>query len=306
MIAVIGISSETPVRLLMEACADKRIPCTLFNQRRQGAWSVQYDVFRPNDSILANGDATLTPSRCSGIYLRTMDHTKLPEWAGANEDRRRIEGMYCNLWKLLDDEALTTRVVNSPSVQLSNGSKPYQSIVIQAQGLDIPETCITSDEDVAHDFLTKHAAVIYKSISGTRSIVKRVDEASLANLSRIRYCPVQFQECVTGDNVRVHVVGEQAIATRILSDAVDYRYASQEGKSTTLEPHDLSPEVAAKCVGLAHALRLPFAGIDLMITADGRTICFEVNPSPGYSYYEQHTGQRISHSLADLLAQGVP
>ena len=305
MIALIGIASETPVRLLMEACAAKNIPCTLFNQRRQGDWSVQYDVFRPNDSILSNGDVTLTPSECSGLYLRTMDHTKLPEWASITAARFRIEDTYRNLWKLLDDDALYTRVVNSPSVQLSNNSKPYQSIIIQEQGLDIPDTCITSDEDVARDFLAKHPAVIYKSISGTRSIVKRVDEQSLANLSRIRYCPVQFQECVMGFNVRVHVVGEQAIATRIRSDAVDYRYAMQEGKSTTLEPYELSPEVAVKSVRLAHALRLPFAGIDLMISDDGRTICFEVNPSPGYSYYEQHTGQRISYALADLLAQRV-
>ena len=306
MIAVVGIASETPVRLLMEACASKKIPCTLFNQRRQGDWSVQYDVFRPNASILANGDVTFTPSECSGLYLRTMDHTKLPEWAGTTTDRCRIEDMYSNLWMLLDDETLGTRVVNSPSVQLSNNSKPYQSIIIHEHGLDIPDTCITSDEDVAQDFLTKHAAVIYKSISGTRSIVKRADGKSLANLSRIRYCPVQFQECVMGFNVRVHVIGEQAIATRIRSDAVDYRYATQEGKSTALEPYDLSPDVAAKCVRLAHALRLPFAGIDLMMADDGRTICFEVNPSPGYSYYEQHTGQRISHALADLLAEEIP
>ena len=125
MIAVVGIASETPVRLLMEACASKKIPCTLFNQRRQGDWSVQYDVFRPNASILANGDVTFTPSECSGLYLRTMDHTKLPEWAGTTTDRCRIEDTYSNLWMLLDDETLGTRVVNSPSVQLSNNSKPY-------------------------------------------------------------------------------------------------------------------------------------------------------------------------------------
>ncbi len=302
MIALIGIASEPPVRLLMEACAAKHLPFTLFNQRRQGEWTVHYDVFCPDASSLSNGDLRLTPADCSGLYLRTMDHRKLPEWDSAAADRPRIEDTYSHLWKLLDDGAIRTRVVNPPSVQLSNNSKPYQSIIIQEHGLDIPDTCITSDEEVARDFIAQHAAVVYKSISGTRSIVKRVSAESLANLARIQYCPVQFQECVMGFNVRVHVVGEQAIATRILSDAVDYRYAAQEGKTTALEPYALSPTVSVQSIQLAHALGLPFAGIDLMIPDDGRTICLEVNPSPGYSYYEQHTGQKISHALADLLA----
>lgn len=304
MIAVLGIPSETPVRLLMEACAVKHLPCTLFNQRRQEAWSVRYDAMRPHRSCLGNGDVSVALSECSGVYLRTMDHRGLPEWTTA-ANPSGIEDMYGHLWRLLDDGDIPTNVINAPAVQLSNNSKPYQSIVIREQGLDIPETCITSDEDVVRDFLAKHKVVIYKSISGTRSIVKRLDEQSLANLSRIRYCPVQFQECVMGFNVRVHVVGQQAIATRIQSDAVDYRYAAQEGKNATLAPYALSQDTATKCITLAHALRLPFAGIDLMISDDGRTICFEVNPSPGYSYYEQHTGQLISHALADLLAQRV-
>jgi hypothetical protein len=32
-------------------------------------------------------------------------------------------------------------------------------------------------------------------------------------------------------------------------------------------------------------------------------ICFEVNPSPGFSYYEGHTGQPISAAIARYLAQ---
>ena len=303
MIAVLGIPSETPVRLLMEACAAKGLACTLFNQRRQDRWVVDYDAIRPDESSLGNGEVAMPWSSCSGLYLRAMDHRKLPEWADS-VDRSGIERMYARLWQLLDDEDVSTNVINAPAVQLSNGSKPFQAIAILEHGLDIPATCITSDEDVARAFIGRYDAVIYKSISGTRSIVTRVDERSLANLARIRFCPVQFQECVTGFNVRVHVVGQRTFATRIESDAVDYRYATREGKTTTLAPYALAPGIESKCIALAHALRLPFAGIDLMIADDGRTICFEVNPSPGYSYFEQHTGQAISHALADLLSGG--
>ena len=50
------------------------------------------------------------------------------------------------------------------------------------------------------------------------------------------------------------------------------------------------------------ALGLELSGIDLRITPDGRTYCFEVNPSPGFSYYELNTGQPIARAIADHLA----
>jgi glutathione synthase/RimK-type ligase-like ATP-grasp enzyme len=300
MIAVIGIESEDPVRLLLDACSQKGIAWTMLNQRRQASWSIGYEAGQAGEAWLDNGDGRQPVAGCSGIYLRTMDHRKVPEWASS--DAQQIEDMYAGLWTLLDDDELPARVVNAPRVQLSNNSKPYQSIVIQEHGFDIPESCITSDEAVARSFLEKHRSLIYKSISGARSIVSCVDDQSLANLSRLRFCPVQFQECVSGFNVRVHVVDDQAFATRICCEAIDYRYAAKEGKSATLEPFSLSGAVKEKCLRLAATLQLSFAGIDLMVADDGRTICFEVNPSPGYSYYERQTGQPISHALADYLA----
>jgi D-alanine-D-alanine ligase-like ATP-grasp enzyme len=49
-------------------------------------------------------------------------------------------------------------------------------------------------------------------------------------------------------------------------------------------------------------LGLLVAGIDMRCCADGRWVCFEVNPSPGFSFYEAATGQPIAAAIADLLA----
>ena len=65
----------------------------------------------------------------------------------------------------------------------------------------------------------------------------------------------------------------------------------------------MSDDVALQCLALARDLDLPFAGIDLKITPADEIYCFEVNPSPAYSYYESHTGQPISAALARFLAQ---
>ena len=303
MILLMGIPSETPVRLLAEACKQKRIPVTLFNQRQQEKWKINTDLVQTDNSTLSNGKVQFRIGDCKGLYLRTMDQTQVPEYA-SSKNKDEINNMYTRLFRLLDADT-GCRVTNAPSVQMSNNSKPYQSLIIQQHGLHIPDMCITSNEEEARQFLSKYKAVIYKSISGTRSVVKQVDASSMQNLYKIKYCPVQFQECVTGYNVRVHVVGRQAIATRICSDAVDYRYAHTEDKTTTLESYVLTDDIAEKCIRLAHSLKLPFAGIDLMFANDGRVICFEVNPSPGYSYYERNTGQLISHALAEYLAFGM-
>jgi D-alanine-D-alanine ligase-like ATP-grasp enzyme len=44
------------------------------------------------------------------------------------------------------------------------------------------------------------------------------------------------------------------------------------------------------------------AGLDLKVTPEGEVFCFEVNPSPGFSYFEQATGQPIARAVARHLA----
>jgi len=52
------------------------------------------------------------------------------------------------------------------------------------------------------------------------------------------------------------------------------------------------------------ALSLALAGIDLKRTPDGAWYCFEANPSPAYSYYQEATGQPIADALVRLLDAG--
>ena len=40
----------------------------------------------------------------------------------------------------------------------------------------------------------------------------------------------------------------------------------------------------------------------LKITPDNQVYCFEVNPSPGFSYFEAHTEQPIANAVARYLA----
>jgi glutathione synthase/RimK-type ligase-like ATP-grasp enzyme len=53
---------------------------------------------------------------------------------------------------------------------------------------------------------------------------------------------------------------------------------------------------------MARDMQLLFAGIDLRRTPAGDWYCFEVNPSPGFTFYESATGQPIAAAVARFLA----
>jgi glutathione synthase/RimK-type ligase-like ATP-grasp enzyme len=239
----------------------------------------------------------------SGAYVRLIDYGGLPRLRAAARDWP--ERLHCErLHRLLDAwlEVSPARIVNRSGPMGSNFSKPKQLQRIAKQGFEVPETIITNDPELATDFINKHQRVIYKSISSNRSIVRLVEQEDLRRLEQILWCPTQFQVWIEGVDVRVHTVGSTVYACRIDSDAVDYRYARQQGHHAEFCEIELPEGLAQRCLDLAHAFGLLFSGIDLRLTPDSRTFCLEVNPSPAFSYYEQLTGQPISRSLAHFLS----
>jgi glutathione synthase/RimK-type ligase-like ATP-grasp enzyme len=193
-------------------------------------------------------------------------------------------------------------VVNRPKDMSSNGSKPFQAGLIQSLGFDVPDTLITTDPAAVWAFLKRHGALIYKSTSDVRSIVSRLTPAHRDRIADILTCPTQFQEYVQGVDFRVHVVGEEVFGCEIESEADDYRYAAMQGLSLSMRASELPAAVEDRCRSVAAGLSLSVAGIDLRRRADGRWCCFEVNPSPGFTFYEHATGQPIAAAIARLLA----
>jgi len=198
-------------------------------------------------------------------------------------------------------------VVNRVKASTSNDSKIYQARLAESFGLRTPRTLVTTEPD---DVFAFHEAcgrrVVYKSLSSVRSIVTRLNEEDLSQrLGLLRNCPTQFQECVEGVDVRVHAVDARVFATEIVSEVSDYRYAARAGAAVSLRPTEIPDDVAGACIRMTRALGLALSGIDLRRTPDGEYYCFEVNPSPGFIYYERSTGQPISEAVAHLLRDGA-
>jgi glutathione synthase/RimK-type ligase-like ATP-grasp enzyme len=246
-------------------------------------------------------DWRLDLDQISGVYVRFLGPEDRPMPPGVDADTASALRGEADLALMALFESLTCPVVNRVGGGTSNNSKPYQALLISRAGLSVPPTLVTSDPAAVRAFQAEHGEVIYKSASGVRSIVRRLGPEQLERLDLLRHGPAQLQAFVPGHNIRVHTVGEQVIATRIETEAVDYRYAHLDGHTATLEPTRLSPTVEAACLRLAAEFDLLFAGIDLKQTPAGEIFCFEVNPCPGFLYYERHTGQPISTALAELL-----
>ncbi len=195
-------------------------------------------------------------------------------------------------------------VLNPPLAMASNQSKPYQLDIIRRHGFETPDTLLTTDKEAASAFWRNHDEVIYKSISGTRSVVRRLQQNEASRLDDVAHAPTQFQEYVSGRDYRVHVIGKDCFATAIDSGADDYRYAQRQGFSSELEPVDLPTHIAGQCMALSHDLGLQLSGIDLRNSRDGRWYCFEVNPSPAFTFYEENTGQQLAAAIGRLLDNG--
>jgi glutathione synthase/RimK-type ligase-like ATP-grasp enzyme len=90
-------------------------------------------------------------------------------------------------------EIAPARVVNRVAPMGSNFSKPYQAQLIQRYGFEVQETLITNDPELVREFRAKHGRVIYKLISGVRSIVQTLTDEDMDRLESIRWCPTQFQ-----------------------------------------------------------------------------------------------------------------
>jgi glutathione synthase/RimK-type ligase-like ATP-grasp enzyme len=305
MILLCGIPSESPLALVREALEALGAPYVFLNQRQFSIMKMVLEISggQTRGRLHVNGES-YPLEQFTGVFSRLMDSRFLPELK--NEPDSSPQRQLCrNLFETLTRwaEISPARVVNRVAPMGSNFSKPFQAQLIRRFGFEVPETLITNEPELVRAFRVRHQKIIYKSISGVRSIVQTFNDEDMTRLDNIRWCPTQFQAFVEGTNVRVHTVGQKVFATAISTEATDYRYAQRQiGDHAELREVELSDELAEMCVKLSEGLGLAFAGIDLKITPDKRVYCFEVNPSPAFSYYQANTGQPIARAVAEYLA----
>jgi hypothetical protein len=255
-------------------------------------WAWQLD--RDAALILLAG----APIFLDGLYVRLNPEPGLPDGIELHPARAQVFAVERRAGLQVALDRYPGPVVNRPASGRSNGSKPYQMNRLAAAGLDVPAWVTTNDPDVARDFVAATpGGAIYKSVSGLRSRVRRVDD----ELERVLVegtAPVLVQEFVPGREVRIHTVGHQAFATAVTSAEIDYRYdEGGAGYRATEAPLNLT----RRCSSIAAAEGLVIAGFDFRVAPDDTWYCLEMNPVPTFMPYEMATGQPIGAAVLDVL-----
>ena len=101
-----------------------------------------------------------------------------------------------------------------------------------------------------------------------------------------------------GRDVRVNIVGNQAIVSMLRENKNDFRSnISSGGNGTKYEPSKDYIDLALKA---AKALGLSFAGVDVLFGKDGPIIC-EVNSNPQFASTLKATGINLADCIADYI-----
>lgn len=299
MILLWGLPGDDPLDAIASALARDQAEHILLDQRQLLDQAIEVKLDATLDGVLWTGSHRLALAAVTALYIRVSDSRALLSTTDPPARTRALE-VETTLCAWADEAPL--RVINRPSAMASNSSKPYQAALILRAGFLVPDTLVTTDPEAAIEFWDRHEQVVYKSLSDVRSVVSRLRSPHRERLRDVLWCPTQFQAYVPGTDHRVHVVGDDIFATEVVSDADDYRYALRQGTTCELRATTLPAEVADQAFEAARALKLPVCGIDLRRTPAGAWYCFEVNPSPCFTYYEYHTGQPITDAVAAFLS----
>lgn len=305
MILLWGIASDGPLAQVRSALLRAGAPMVFLDQQRVLQDRIALSLDDGISGRLHTAGQVLDLAAVTAVYVRPYDTLRMHAMQGAKPGGRRHQRAFAF------DNALTSwleltpaLVVNRPSAMSSNHAKPYQLDLIRKAGFAVPDTLVTTDPDAIAGFWERHRQVIYKSVSGMRSIVTRLGDEHRDRLHDVSACPTQFQQCIDGTDYRVHVVGQAVFGCEIRSEAHDYRYPHRQLADVSLHACEIPGDIADRCRQLAASLGLAVTGIDLRRTPEGAWYCFEANPSPGFSYYEESTGQPISDAIAHVLMQG--
>ena len=124
-------------------------------------------------------------------------------------------------------------------------------------------------------------------------------------IDAIGYKDFLIQEYISsskGRDVRINVVGNQAIVSMLRENDNDFRSnISSGGHGSIYQP---APEFIDLALKASKALGLDFAGVDVMFGKDGPILC-EVNSNPQFASTLKATGVNLADYIADYILKNA-
>jgi glutathione synthase/RimK-type ligase-like ATP-grasp enzyme len=268
---------------------------------------VENIIYEDAPSIDYDGRRLRLSSACYGETILTHDDTiyhrlflRIENLATASSILKDI----CDAFAAFAfDAPAGTLIVNRPGASACNSSKAGQLKILAEMGFRIPSTIVSLCREALLEFYKTHAVVICKGISGQRTIARILSQGELQSLPHLQQIPIMLQEYIPGFDVRVHCVGIESTSIKIETEFTDYRYAQDAGHHVVFTAIELPPRVWELCWRYMKRERQEFAAFDFRVDA-GEWWLLEVNPMPGYSFFDVHCDKAISSNLWSLLSRG--
>jgi gamma-F420-2:alpha-L-glutamate ligase len=210
-------------------------------------------------------------------------------------------------------EAMGLRLFNTSSAVAICDDKSLTHITLANQGILMPKTIVAPlvfpglNEPDAHileyveDELSFPMVVkeCFGSFGAQVYLAKNTQEL-LALHSSLLYKPHLYQEFIAssfGRDVRIQVVGEEAVASVMRSSASDFRANVTNGG--TMNPFDPPKEYADMALRCSRIIGADFAGVDMLFGPDGVPVLCEVNSNAHFKNLYNCTGVDV----ADLMVK---
>jgi hypothetical protein len=292
MIGIAGTKAD-PVMVHFAAwCVLRDVPFAvidLLDLAASGHWRLSAP---PEATDFVAGAEVVQLGELSGLYIR-------PIYLGrTTAEAARWRGLMDGLGAWMDETDLP--VINRPGGHQLNSCKPAHYAWLSANGLLVPPSLSSTDPVRLKEFIAAGRTVV-KPVSGVRATTRKIEVSDLDRLATSDG-PVLVQRLIEGDDIRVHIVGDQVIACRFASSAIDYRSDQNAERSVSEVPADLARRLVDKTAEQG----LTFAGWDFKLDRDGSYWCLECNPMPGYSFYDRVCRGAVSDALVSELRGHSP
>lgn len=220
----------------------------------------------------------------------------------------------------LDKDLYCANLLESKGVQLFNSAeciricddKALTYLALHNKGLPIPKTVCapkTYNSSQSENWCSKSAGLlgyplIIKECFGSLGMQVYLAENEQEMLDRVKAIgtkPFVFQEYLpdgAGWDIRVLVADGEIIGAIKRSNAGDFRANAARGGS--VEPYDLSKEMADLAIAAADAVGAFFAGVDLIKGKDGFMVC-EVNSNMLFDAAEGALGISVAGKIAHKI-----
>ena len=272
---------------------DHGINRLLYTAQKQG---VVFEVYKPEQFDLLSSDKE------SNVVLIDEKRVELPDVV---IPRTGAESSYLALAVLRHLEYQRVEFCNTSRSILSVKDKMLMNQKIRYAGLPSPKTLLVKFP-VSVDFIAYEIGfpLVIKTISGARgqgiflceTINQFRDMMELLSLQQQTngFIVQEFIQESYGRDVRVFVLDGKVLGCMKRMSMSGFKANFSLGG--TVEAYPMSQELETLAIKTARLFELEIAGIDLLFTNDGFTIC-EANSSPGFKGMEKATNVDIASQI---------